>query len=248
METLPHSERPSVVSGEIFAINKVPDDPHSLGIEYDVEEPDHQQVLVLPENATNGNRKVPGVCAICLCAYEAGEIVTWSVEDSCQHAFHKDCLVPWLAKKNEPHCPVCRQAFCKVTYNENESMYDTPFNFSQSFSQALARARLEASIMSRIESGGLPMDGLEFVTVTPAGTYPSLRVQTSNVTSTDNNSSNGAIPVNGAAAAQPAETPGAPAEISDSAADASEDSPRADAAPNSSANPSSTATPDQECS
>lgn len=134
--------------------------------EYDIEETDHLKILELPQNCPNGNRKVPGVCAICLCAYEAGDVVAWSAEATCLHAFHNDCLVPWLAKKNEPHCPVCRQAFCKVNYNENEttSIYDSPFTFSQSFSQALARARLEASLMSRMESGGLDGD-LEIVHV-----------------------------------------------------------------------------------
>ena len=144
-------------------------DQETQNSEYDIEETDHLRVLQLPPNRTNGDRKVPGVCAICLCAYEAGDVVAWSAEDSCLHAFHNDCLVPWLAKKNEPHCPVCRQSFCKVSYNASEtSIYDSPFTFSQSFSQALARARLEASLMSRMESGGLDGD-LEIVHVQNGG-------------------------------------------------------------------------------
>uniref|UniRef100_A0A7S3KZG3 RING-type domain-containing protein n=2 Tax=Amphora coffeiformis TaxID=265554 RepID=A0A7S3KZG3_9STRA len=154
METLSPSERPSLPHGEILTMHGDPEDVDAPKNEYDIEETDHLQVLTLPPNFSNGNRKVPGVCAICLCAYEAGDVVAWSAEENCQHAFHNDCLVPWLAKKNEPHCPVCRQSFCKVDYNENETpMYDSPFTFSQSFSQALARARLEASLMAQMESG-----------------------------------------------------------------------------------------------
>ena len=171
LETLPPSEakaRPSWTHGEIVAMHGGPDQ-ETQNSEYDIEETDHLRVLQLPPNRTNGDRKVPGVCAICLCAYEAGDVVAWSAEDSCLHAFHNDCLVPWLAKKNEPHCPVCRQSFCKVSYNASEtSIYDSPFTFSQSFSQALARARLEASLMSRMESGGLDGD-LEIVHVQNGG-------------------------------------------------------------------------------
>ena len=167
LETLPPSERPAWSHGEIVEMHGEPHDPESPKTEYDIEETDHLRVLKLPASSPNGDRKVPGVCAICLCAYETGDVVAWSAEDSCLHAFHTECLVPWLAKKNEPHCPVCRQSFCKVNYNENEAMYDSPFTFSQSFSQALARARLEASLMSRMESGGMEGD-LEIVRV-PAG-------------------------------------------------------------------------------
>eukprot|EP00934_Nitzschia_sp_Nitz4_P004514 Nitzschia sp. Nitz4//scaffold92_size79448//40586//41702//NITZ4_005392-RA/size79448-augustus-gene-0.23-mRNA-1//1//CDS//3329560189//4504//frame0 len=71
-------------------------------------------LVSLPEDAPNGNRSVPGGCAICLCPYEAGEEITWSAEDVCQHAFHRDCIVPWLAKKSEPKCPCCRQLFCNI--------------------------------------------------------------------------------------------------------------------------------------
>ena len=60
----------------------------------------------------NANRTVPGGCAICLCAYEAGDSVSWSKEGGCLHAFHTDCIVPWLAKKTEPICPCCRRQFC----------------------------------------------------------------------------------------------------------------------------------------
>jgi hypothetical protein len=154
LDTLAAPERASISTGHIVAMHEGPEDLESPSSprEYDIEETDHLQVLQLPADVTNGNRIVPGVCAICLCAYEAGDNVTWSGEEVCQHAFHNDCLVPWLAKKDEPHCPVCRQAFCKINYNENEAL-ETSFTFSQSFSQALARARLEASLMSRMETG-----------------------------------------------------------------------------------------------
>ncbi|KAL3925305.1 MAG: hypothetical protein SGILL_000494 [Bacillariaceae sp.] len=93
-------------------------DMEALALDFDV-----SSVLQLPKkNAENGvehanaDRVVPGVCAICLCEYEAGDSVTWSKQPECQHAFHQDCIVPWLAKKNdgEPKCPCCRQVYCHV--------------------------------------------------------------------------------------------------------------------------------------
>lgn len=60
------------------------------------------------------SRTVPGGCAICLCPYRQGDTVTWSPQPSCLHAFHKECIIPWLVKKNEPKCPCCRQDFCTI--------------------------------------------------------------------------------------------------------------------------------------
>jgi hypothetical protein len=59
---------------------------------------------------------VPAVCAICLCGYEPGDYVTYSKQAGCKHAFHKECIVPWLAKTNDgsPRCPCCRQVYCHI--------------------------------------------------------------------------------------------------------------------------------------
>lgn len=70
--------------------------------------------LSLPSNGPNASRSVPGGCAICLCPYEPGDQVAWSGESCCQHAFHSECIIPWLAKKSEPKCPCCRQDYCIV--------------------------------------------------------------------------------------------------------------------------------------
>ncbi len=69
-------------------------------------------ILTLPSSEIP--RTVPGGCAICLCPYEEGDAVTWSCKQACPHAFHQDCIIPWLAKSNEPKCPCCRQEFCTI--------------------------------------------------------------------------------------------------------------------------------------
>lgn len=60
-----------------------------------------------------GNGKlVPNCCAICLCDYQPGEIVTWSSNPRCIHAFHRECVTDWLIKMQpETPCPCCRQEF-----------------------------------------------------------------------------------------------------------------------------------------
>jgi len=84
-----------------------------------------------PEPKTSEPRTVSGGCAICLCPYEEGDVVTWSPKDTCSHAFHKDCVVPWLSKKNEPNCPCCRQEFCSLSilpeHNQHQLSLMTPF-------------------------------------------------------------------------------------------------------------------------
>lgn len=42
--------------------------------------------------------------------------LTCSSNSRCQHAFHKDCIIPWLCRKDEHNqCPICRQEFCPQT-------------------------------------------------------------------------------------------------------------------------------------
>ena len=100
----------------------------------------------LPSDAVNADRTVPGVCAICLGPYVEEEQVSWSPEVSCQHAFHTECIIPWLAKKDEPKCPVCRQEFCAAAVVDEAAigfdLQQREASFLESFSQALALSQM----------------------------------------------------------------------------------------------------------
>lgn len=61
---------------------------------------------------TSTTRDVSATCAICLLQYEPGCYVSWSANKECTHAFHRDCILLWLLKKDEPYlCPCCRREF-----------------------------------------------------------------------------------------------------------------------------------------
>ena len=124
-------------------------------LDYQVDEEEYAAVVRLSKDMPNGDRWIPAVCTICLCEYEPNDEISWSPESVCQHAFHKGCIIPWLSKKDDPKCPVCRQDFCRLpALLENTTTVETlPFTFSQSFARALSMSRLETSNSGTMRDG-----------------------------------------------------------------------------------------------
>jgi hypothetical protein len=50
-------------------------------------------------------------CAICLGEFQDRQLVCESNNPSCQHVFHKDCMVGWLTTKQHDDCPCCRETY-----------------------------------------------------------------------------------------------------------------------------------------
>jgi hypothetical protein len=72
-------------------------------------------------------RKVPNCCAICLSPYDVGELVVWSSNVACKHAFHEECMVDWLCKiQASTPCPCCRQEFTDLETYRKEKKVVTP--------------------------------------------------------------------------------------------------------------------------
>jgi len=72
---------------------------------------------------TASSNIVRGNCVICFEDIEAGETVVWSEHNACQHVYHKECMVAYLAHKkrtvkeielDENPCPTCRRKFVTV--------------------------------------------------------------------------------------------------------------------------------------
>lgn len=68
------------------------------------------------ENLPNVAIQEETKCPVCLKKHELDEIVK---KMPCNHTFHSDCILPWLAKTNS--CPVCR--FELPTDNEDYEAY-----------------------------------------------------------------------------------------------------------------------------
>jgi hypothetical protein len=48
------------------------------------------------EEVCENYREVPNGCAICLCSFDEDDRITWSSNASCNHVFHRDCVVDWF--------------------------------------------------------------------------------------------------------------------------------------------------------
>jgi hypothetical protein len=58
-------------------------------------------------------------CAICLSRFQDHQLVCKSNNGSCQHMFHKDCMIEWLTTKQHDDCPMCRQNYLLKPVEEN---------------------------------------------------------------------------------------------------------------------------------
>lgn len=99
----------------------------------------------------SGNlRTVDAHCAICLGEYEAGEKIVWSALLQCQHAFHDECILPWLSK-GKKRCPICRHWFVPGTKIDDQKaalQEATDNSDSSTMNNGTTRARERASTAS----------------------------------------------------------------------------------------------------
>lgn len=128
---------------EMGVVSAIPTTEDDIYFEESEREFSHLQ---LPASGSNGDRLVPSACAVCLCPYEVGDDVTWSPEEQCQHAFHRDCIVAWLIKKREHLCPCCRQEFCVLDMPDDPTNGPVPSNgdglpFGANFQSSLEATR-----------------------------------------------------------------------------------------------------------
>jgi hypothetical protein len=68
----------------------------------------------------NNNEEDQEQCAICLVEYEAGDEISWSHNKSCNHAFHRECIIDWLISHDE--CPCCRHNYLSFGDDDDDNV------------------------------------------------------------------------------------------------------------------------------
>jgi hypothetical protein len=66
------------------------------------------------EESVAGEQDERAGCAICLSHFKPQQLVCESSNSSCQHVFHKDCMVDWIMKDHDD-CPMCREVYLLKT-------------------------------------------------------------------------------------------------------------------------------------
>jgi hypothetical protein len=105
-------EAPSIELPEVPAVGRdmdaggvVEEEEEKVDVEQPipVEEPSSDQQL---ESGTIDMSTTCTMCSICIDEFEAGERLT--LLPRCQHAFHRDCIMPWLMER-QGCCPLCKK-------------------------------------------------------------------------------------------------------------------------------------------
>lgn len=105
--------------------------------------------LQLPVQGEDGDfRSVEAHCTVCFSEYEEGDQVVWSGL-SCRHAFHYDCMMPWLVK-GKKRCPICRDWFVPGTKIEDQK---------RELAERLERESNTSSIETTTTDDGSTRDG-----------------------------------------------------------------------------------------
>jgi hypothetical protein len=124
-------EKKECISNGLFVKEWVPDDPPVESTEADQDtSPSGEKTVQAPQSALAAQIKSSPVlctmgsddceslaeeeemagCSICLSHFKPQQLVCESNNSSCQHVFHKDCMVDWLMK-NHDDCPMCREVY-----------------------------------------------------------------------------------------------------------------------------------------
>lgn len=70
---------------------------------------------VKDDHASDTNRLFQTCCAICWSPYRDGDTACLSSNKMCKHAYHADCVMPWLLEQKRNDCPLCRRNFLSET-------------------------------------------------------------------------------------------------------------------------------------
>ena len=114
-------------------------------------------------------RTVDAHCAICLGEYQAGEKIVWSGLLQCQHAFHDECILPWLSK-GKKRCPICRHWFVPGTKIDDQkaALQEATDNNNDGDSSTPQAGRQRALTASTYSAYDEEMEDIEIAVVVTA--------------------------------------------------------------------------------
>jgi len=77
----------------------------------------------LSESSSMMHHERGTACDICLRLYRPGDIVAWSHNPACDHAYHCDCITDWLMHGNSKgnSCPNCRSDFLYAAAQQQQN-------------------------------------------------------------------------------------------------------------------------------
>jgi hypothetical protein len=127
-------KRKESISNGLIVKEWVPDDPPVESTEGDHDTPPSGEAVGAPHplpqpinsspascaigsddcGSLAGEEEEMAGCAICLSRFKPQQLVCESNNSSCQHVFHKDCMVDWLMKHHD-NCPMCREVYLLKT-------------------------------------------------------------------------------------------------------------------------------------
>ena len=91
-------------TGDVEINAGLPTPPTATASESMQEKTEKQQVVMQDDSESHS-------CDICLLPFEQGQIVAWSHNSQCEHAYHLDCITDWLIKQKS--CPNCRADYLR---------------------------------------------------------------------------------------------------------------------------------------
>ena len=109
---------PPVASGDDSVAAEEEDESIGIGnapTQVEVSATNSSDDLDIPSNTPLSTYSRFSECSICIDEFELGERLI--LLPRCQHAFHRDCIRPWLLER-QGRCPLCKTS---VMHSENET-------------------------------------------------------------------------------------------------------------------------------
>jgi Ring finger domain len=89
------------------------------------------------DSCDTGGRQSGIACDICLIPYKVSDVLAWSHNPLCNHAYHVECITDWIqastsTTRNHHSCPNCRNDFLFYEHYQKKQRQNAPIALSMS--------------------------------------------------------------------------------------------------------------------